>query len=91
MRVENNENETISLLYSNRIRIHYAFGEFLLDFGMETPENDEPEYGVRIVLTPFIMKTLRDHLSKVIEDYEKDFAIIKEPPAPKRGVKKAKK
>jgi hypothetical protein len=64
--------------YANYFKVGHNAFEFLLDFGQHYSENEEAELYIRIITSPCYAKELLETLKVSIEQYEKNFGIIKE-------------
>ncbi|MEW6359313.1 MAG: DUF3467 domain-containing protein [Planctomycetota bacterium] len=76
------------IYYANYLRVHKSFGEFILDFGVVTPENPKtPEPLVRIIANPYFFQQVCEAFQAAKRDYEEKYQPIKQPPGKDAGGK----
>lgn len=67
--------------YANYFKLSYNKSEFVIDFDQYYSTGEEesqvPTRIIRIITNPFNAKALLELLSKSIEDYERNFGLIK--------------
>jgi hypothetical protein len=62
--------------YTNYLKIGHNSFEFLLDFGLQTPEEVEAQFHTRIIASPNCAKYLLELLRESIEQYEQSFGPL---------------
>lgn len=78
-------NEEFPVIYANLVQIAHGALEFLVDFKRVGPESPEPQQAqtlVRIVLHPVIAKAFLEALRENIGKYENAFGSIPGQPPP---------
>jgi hypothetical protein len=62
--------------YTNYLKIGHNSFEFLLDFGLQTPEEDKALFHTRIIASPNCAKYLLELLRQSIDQYEESFGPL---------------
>lgn len=63
-------------VYSNQSVVRHSNWEFILDFGLMTPEKTRPELISRVTLSPQHAKSFMIALQKNVEAFEQKFGPI---------------
>ena len=79
--------EQLQTIYTNFAQLGMSPNDLSIDFGVRKPEIDmknPPAFiSLRVMMSPQHAKLLAQRLSKIIEDYEKDFGEIRTEPIKK--------
>jgi hypothetical protein len=70
--------------YANYAEVGYNAFEFLIDFAQHYPGMPAMQAAARIVTSPAYAKCFLEVLGRSVDDYEKCFGTIQQPPADER-------